>query len=381
MIRIAVPGIRNFYRGGTSTFVYMIGTFLCENIKFDYMSFRLPSEKKYVDQIEKNGGSFTVLNNCRIPLISTIINFFTLYNHLKKNKYILCYINVQNAFEMLYLSLAALFSGIPVRIGHSHNSGINAKGKKYIKKYILHILSKLLLPLVTTDYLSCSDKASVWMYSSYIRKKKRIVKINNPVDIKKFIFDEMMRGDKRSNLKISNNLVIGNVAQFVYQKNHIFILMIFREVLKIKKDAILFLIGQGPLYIEIKKKAVELDIINNIVFLDFTPNIYEYMQVFDVFLLPSRFEGLPIVGIEAQSTGLPCFFSDSITKEVNVTNNCFFLSLKEKPEVWARSIIESLQSFERKDCSDLVKKAGYDIKESADKIEKIFTELYNRHNK
>jgi glycosyltransferase involved in cell wall biosynthesis len=376
-MHIAIPGVSNFGRDGIATFVYRISNCFSQKITFDYMAYSMPIEISYLDNINKNNGSFVLLTKSCIPFIYKLLYFFSLVRYMKKKQYKICYVNASNAFGMLLQALAAYIAGVPIRIGHSHSSGIDAIGINRVVKFILHILAKPIVPFVLTDFISCSEKATSWMYPEYIIKKKVIIQLNNPINTNIYCYCKDIRENKRSIYKLSNNFIIGNIGRFTYQKNHLFLLKIFKEILEKRKDAFLFLIGDGFLQEKIKKKAKMYNIIDKIIFIEHTSVVNEFMQLFDIFLLPSRFEGLPIVGIEAQSTGLPCFFSDVITKEVNITNNCFFLSLKEKPKFWAEKIIQYSYTYKRKDCSDIVYKAGFDLKMSAKKIENIFIERMN----
>jgi glycosyltransferase involved in cell wall biosynthesis len=377
MNRIAVPGNFKFNQSGLSTIVYRNSLYFKKDIVYDYIGNRTKPDAKIIKSIEKTGGSFTLLKQSRIPLMRRFINFISTVMYLKKNQYKICYINVSNAIEMLYHAITANIAGVPIRIGHSHNSNDDSTGIERYIKCGLHFLCKPLLPLVLTDYLTCSDKATDWMYPVYVKKKKKIIKIKNSVDIDKYHFCNDIRNKKRLEMNLSNKFIIGHVGRFSYQKNHIFILQIFKEILRNNENVHLFLIGEGPLYRNIVKKAEELGIADDITFYGPTTLIHEFMQVFDAFLLPSRFEGLPLVGIEAQCTGLPCFLSDSITQEMNVTGNCHFLSLKDPPELWAKEIIRNSYSFIRKDCSDLVKLAGFSIERSAETLENFFIERIN----
>jgi glycosyltransferase EpsF len=381
MIHIAVPGLSNFGLGGTSNIVFRISTCFSKDIVYDYYGYSyFPPKTEYVDFINKTGGSFTLLTACRIPIIRQIIKYSKLIYLLKKGRYKICYINANDATVMLKTLSAAYLAGIPVRIGHSHNSNLDISGSDVfrIKRclyFISHYFCKLFLPLLVTDYFTCSDKATAWMFSKRTQRKKSIIRINNSVDINKYSYSELIRDKKRLEMNLSTNFVIGHIGRFVYQKNHVFLLRVFKEVLKRCPKAILFLIGKGFLTLKIKNKAMELGIVENIIFLDSSSVINEYMQMFDIFILPSKFEGLPLVGIEAQSVGLPCIFSDAVSKETDITGNCNFLSLNEKPDIWAEKVLALKETFIRVDCSSIVKQKGFDIESSAKKLEDIFIQL------
>ena len=115
----------------------------------------------------------------------------------------------------------------------------------------------------------------------------------------------------------------------------------------------------------------EFGIKDKVLFLGLRKDVSVLMQAMDCFVLPSRFEGLPLVGVEAQSAGLPCFFADTITDELGITDLAHYIPLDETPKVWAEKICRNA-TVERVDMSEQVKKAGYDIKEEIRKIEEVY---------
>jgi glycosyltransferase involved in cell wall biosynthesis len=151
------------------------------------------------------------------------------------------------------------------------------------------------------------------------------------VDIGRYVFNQAERNIKRDEYHLEGKFVVGHVGRFAYQKNHHFLLKVFNAILKQRANAVLFLIGNGPLYKKVERLVNKIGLGNHVIFLGTTPLVHEYMQMFDVFLLPSRFEGFPLVGIEAQCGGLLCVFSGAITDESDITGNCRFLSLKKNP--------------------------------------------------
>jgi glycosyltransferase involved in cell wall biosynthesis len=322
--------------------------------------------------MNRSGSNIIQLAKSRIPVLRNIISLFAVVHVLKANKYPVCYINSNTALSMLILGAAAKCAKIPVIIGHSHNSNIDAKFPARIVKLLLHYICRPFLPLVITDYLSCSQKAAAWMFPKPVTDSKKVTTIYNPVDLSKYAWNEPVRNEKRKEHSLEAKFVVGHVGRFAYQKNHSFLLKIFKELLKKRSDAVLFLIGEGPLQNEVKKEAAKSGIGEKVIFFGSTPLVHEYMQMFDVFLLPSRFEGLPLAGIEAQSAGLPCVFSDAITTEAGITGNCIFLPLKKSPREWAEAILDFAESFERKDCSGEVMKKGFDLRNSAEQLKKVF---------
>ena len=179
------------------------------------------------------------------------------------------------------------------------------------------------------------------------------------------------RNEIRQKLNIESKIVISNVGRFTTQKNHTFLIDIFNEIYKKNNNAVLMLIGNGEKEDEIKKKVEKLGIQNSVLFMGHRDDVNELMQAMDVFVMPSIYEGLPVVGIEAQAAGLPCFMSkDVITDEVKIAENVKFISLDDNAEKWADEILSS--DLTRKDNEIALKKAGYFIEDMV----KELTEQY-----
>ncbi len=168
---------------------------------------------------------------------------------------------------------------------------------------------------------------------------------------------------------------VGHIGRFTYQKNHEYLLKIFAEVLLKRPNSKLVLIGDGDNLQNIKDLVKEKKLYDKILFLGNRKDVPELMQIMDCFVLPSRFEGLPIVGIEAQTAGLPCFFADTITKELGITDLAHFIPLQVTPKEWVEQILQN-SNIDRKDMSKEISAAGYDIKTEIKNMEKIYIEHY-----
>lgn len=255
--------------------------------------------------------------------------------------------------------VAAKLGGAKTRIAHSHNTRCDQ-----VKA------DKLLRPIFYLSYthaLACGEEAGRWLF-----KSRKFTILNNGRDINRFSFHPEIRKSMRSQLGIDDELVIGHVGGFVEQKNHIFLIEIFKEIKKMVPNARFYLIGDGKLRSEIEEKVNNSDVS----FLGVVDNVYDYLNVMDAMLLPSLFEGLPLVAIEWQLNGLPALLSDTITKECVLMENISFFSLNDKPEKWAKNIIEMARSNNREQNSRQARKSakelGFDIKVSA----KILRNMY-----
>ena len=172
-----------------------------------------------------------------------------------------------------------------------------------------------------------------------IQVLKKFKVLNNAVNVEEFLFNKEMRQKIRRELNVHDELVIGHIGRFNKQKNHEFLIDIFKSVVEKRPDAVLVMAGEGNLKPQIEKKVADLGLSSNVRFLGVRSDIANLMQGMDLFLFPSLFEGLPVVLVEAQAAGLKCLISDSITKETDITGRIEFASLRESPEEWANIIL------------------------------------------
>ena len=331
-------------------------------IQFDFICDEDSTNIPYAE-IESLGGKVIL-----IPPYQKVIKYHKeLKRVLKKGNYkiVHSHINTLSVFSLF----AAKCAGVPVRIAHSHSTTNKKEKNKNLMKQLLRPFSKVF----ATDYMCCSELAGRWLFGDKEYDKGNVYLLNNAIDLDKFKYDEVVRREKRKELNIDDDtLVIGHVGRFVKQKNHRFLIDIFNEVHKQNEKSILLLVGQGPLMEEIKEKVKSLGIEDSVKFLGQRNDISELYQAFDVFCLPSLYEGLPVVGVEAQATGLLCLFSDDMTKEIKVLESTSFLSLEQSAKKWAEILLKSIDNFERKDTTIEFFNNGFDIKKEVKKIEKYY---------
>lgn len=261
-------------------------------------------------------------------------------NYIQKNHYDVVYLNVSTAIDCV-AAIAAKRAGVEKIILHSHSNGndCESKGKRFCFN-ILHYLCKSFFYHMGTNFYGCSMKAGEWMFPKKIVHSERFSVIYNAISNKKFLYDGTIRKKVRSGLGLENSFVIGNVGNFCYSKNHIFLIKVFQQLLLKEPKAKLVLVGDGRLYNDIKMLAKELKIEENIYFLGRRDDVNELMQGMDVFAIPSNFEGLSIVGIEAQYAGLPCVISDKLPEEVIISEDCNIIPLSKGVSEWAAQILE-----------------------------------------
>lgn len=327
-------------------------------IQFDFICDEDSTNIPY-EEIEKMGGKVIL-----IPPYQKVFKYHKKLKEVLKSggyKIVHSHINTLSVFSLF----AAKCAGVPVRIAHSHSTTNKKEKKKNLLKQILRPFSKVF----ATDYMCCSELAGRWLFGNKEYDNGNVYLLNNAIDLDKFKYDEEKRKKKRKELNIEDDtLVIGHVGRFVEQKNHRFLIDIFNEVHKQKENSILLLVGQGPLMKKMKEKVKILGIENSVKFLGQRNDINELYQAFDVFCLPSLYEGLPVVGVEAQAAGLLCVLSDDMTKETKVLNTTEFLSLSQSVEEWAKYILKSFEVYTRKINQIEIKNNGFDIRNEAKKL-------------
>lgn len=320
------------------------------------------------EEIEKMGGKVII-----IPSYSKPFKYHKeLKRVLKDGNYKIIHSNI-NTLSVFSL-FAAKCAGVPVRIAHSHSTTNKKEKKKNLMKQVLRPFSKVF----ATDYMCCSELAGRWLFGNKEYDKGNVYLLNNAIDLDKFKYNESLRKKKRKELGIKNDtLVIGHIGRFVAQKNHDFLIDIFNEIHKKNNNSILLLAGQGPLMEDIKNKVKDLNLNDSVKFLGQRNDANELYQALDVFLLPSLYEGLPVVGVEAQAAGLLCYLSDDMTKETKVLDITKFMSLNNTPEEWANNILDDVKKYKRIDTSKEMTAKNFNIKEEAKKLEEYYLNLYN----
>lgn len=258
---------------------------------------------------------------------------------------------------------------IQVRISHSHNVDFQTKNK--FKKVFGNCLKPKLIKY-STNFFSCSKLAGEWLFGKKIVESNKFQVIHNAIDFTKFKYDVEVRNETRKNLNISDDdFVIANVGRFSKQKNHAFLIEIFNEIYNKNPKAFLVLVGTGELEENIKNKVKMMGLESRVFFAGFRNDVDKLYQAFDVFLMPSLHEGLPVVGVEAQASGLPCFMSKGvITDEVRIADNLYFISLKKDAEEWANIILNS--DLRRKNNYEAFKIAEYFIEDTTKKLTNFY---------
>ena len=281
-------------------------------------------------------------------------------------------LEVHNGALGLYALNSAKRSGIPARIYHAHGQGLNLDYKIALKW-----VCKKLLRFNMTHHFTCGLKAGEYYFGKAVMERGDYVLVRNAIDVERFVFSLDIRERLRAENGLEDKHVIGHVGRFMHQKNHVFLIEVFAQIAKRDEKAILVLLGDGELQEKIKGRAKVLGVSDKVVMMGNVGNANEWYQAFDLFILPSHWEGLPVVGVEAQAAGLPCIFSSSITKEVQLTDKANFIDLSAGAEQWASLALELLSSKrERNNMREAIKNKGYDIRFEAKKLEALYLKIY-----
>jgi glycosyltransferase involved in cell wall biosynthesis len=268
---------------------------------------------------------------------------------------------------------AAFDAGVPVRIAHSHNTysegGMAARTYKWF-------VGKQIKSFATHMY-ACSHAAAKWLYGD---DAKNAIILKNGIEIEKYLYSEASRKKMRKALQISDNqIVFGHVGRFNEQKNHMFLLEIFSEVIKRLPNSMLILIGDGKLRKKIEEKMNLLHLTDKVKLLGVRDNVHEILQAFDFFLFPSFHEGLPVTLVEAQSSGLPCFISEHISEEVDLGVGLIHYLPITNTHTWVEEILKQMKrSRKREIYQQRLAQKGYDIKRTAQQTQKSYLGLGSR---
>ncbi|MBQ8170789.1 MAG: glycosyltransferase family 1 protein [Oscillospiraceae bacterium] len=344
-----------------------------ENIQFDFFIFK-GSRHVPVEEIKAMGGRIYVLPTLKRP-----------FRYMKVLKKLLS----ESGYDIVHCHLSTLSglalraaqkAGVRVRILHNHST---SGGMRELARNIAKSLLKPFAKRYATEYLACSELAARWMYGNVpvceLTESAPPVKVarimRNAVDTDKFRYDVKKRSELRKELNIPASMtVFGHIGRFCPQKNQSFVIDIFKEILLQHKNSVLIMAGEGGDKELIQAQVIAAGISGKVIFTGQRNDADRLYSAFDCFLLPSNYEGLPVVGVEAQCAGLYCLFSDKITKEAKITDSVQYLSLKTSAADWACAAV-CCSKLRNQNGAAQVSNAGYDIKAAAKDLEKYYLSL------
>ncbi len=323
----------------------------------------------YEDEIINSGGKIykiTARSENYKKYKKELKEFYRIYG----KDYDTIWVNICSLANIDYMKMAKKYH-IKYRIIHSHNSE-NMDSKL---RGILHRVNRLFIKNYATDFWTCSEEAGRWFYNDKIINSNKYSIINNAIDLEKYKFNDEVRDDYRKKLDIDSNFVVGNVGRLHFQKNQEFLLEVFNEIQKSINNAKLLLIGQGEDEKKLKEKTKALGLEDKVIFMGMRYDIPNLLQAMDIFVFPSVFEGLGIVGIEAQANGLPTYASqDVIPSIIKMSDDCKFISLNKTPKEWAEIILDSKKENRKsnEEAIHTLQERGYDINLEVKKLERYF---------
>ncbi|MDL2274100.1 glycosyltransferase [Oscillospiraceae bacterium OttesenSCG-928-G22] len=265
----------------------------------------------------------------------------------------------------------AMARKIPVVIVHAHNTDVLAENEteRAVRLRAHEAMKAEFSTEDATHFCACSQLAADWLFGPQIPKENILI-LNNAVDTAHFAYNPKIRQSLRAGFELEGKFTLGHVGRFVHQKNHTFLLEAFAEARKIREDLHLLLVGDGPLLDDAKEQGRSLGLGNSVTFLGRRNDVSDLMQAMDLFVLPSHYEGLGLVLIEAQVSGLRCLASDAVPSESKVTPLLNYLPL-ELPR-WRDAILVAADGYDRCGCSAEVAAAGYDLKNQIKVLEALY---------
>lgn len=347
-------------RGGAPSFI--INNMLkmdSHEFQFDFLVRK--DNCAFYKEIEAHGGEVYVVPDFPKHLVQNIketVGFFD--KHF--GEYHVVHIHANALLYMLPIRLATKKWNCKVII-HSHNTQSNVSALSF-----LHYFNRKFSIPKECLRLACGKEAGKWMFGD-----REFEVVNNAIDTADYRYSDSKRKIIREELGIGEDtFVVGNIGRFEYAKNHQFMIEVFSELLKLHNNSLMVLTGQGSLLEEIRKKVYELGISDKVIFTGVRSDSNLLYSAFDVFLMPSYFEGLPFTLVEAQAAGTPCIISNDITTEVDVTNLVTRLKLSDSPNIWASKINSMVMPSNRGDYQNRVAESGYDTFVTAQRLQEIY---------
>ncbi len=361
-----------FRRGGTEAYIMNYYRHM-DKSRFQ-IDFLVHGHEKgvYDDEIESLGGRIYY-----VPLKSQrpVKNIRMIYNICKAGGYQMVHAHM-DAMSYVPLKIAGK-CGIKIRIAHSHNTAHMADNKM---KILFNEYARKKLPLAATHYFACSQMAGKWLFGE--KNIDQVAVIPNAIDIDKFRYNKMMRKSVREKMGCTDSdIVIGHVGRYEYAKNHEYLIEVFNRLRKVSGQYRLVLIGDGSLKGAVKEKVRSYGLSESVIFVDACGNVNEYYNAFDLFCMPSRFEGFSIALLEAQCNGLMCIVADTLTAEIDITGNVQFIPIFQNTiDIWADKILNA-DLCRDDDAVYKIMDHGYSIHDAAIKMEEMYVRLINSDSK
>lgn len=348
-------------RGGEETMLMNYYRNIDRNkLQFDFLV-HYDKRGVYEDEIEKLGGKIYRAFPIRPWNYGAYKKCLRQFFSEHKDEYVAVHAHIlENCGFVLE---AAYEAGIPIRAAHSHLAAPVFDIKLPFRKYGKYVLRKSHV----TKKFACGKEAGEYLYDG-----DDFMVLPNAIETSKFVYNPVVRNEVRKELGIGDDeIVIGDVARFHPVKNQTFLVDIFQKLRQIKTKSKMLLVGVGQEQEKVRKKVNDMGLADSVLFLNVRTDVNRLLQAMDAFVAPSKVEGLPVSLIEAQASGIACILSDRVSKETAITDLVQFVALDETPETWAEIILESVK-INRRDVTEQIKKAHYDIEENANWLQKFY---------
>lgn len=330
-------------------------------VQFDFLVFS-KDRGDYDDEIEKMGGRIFRLNSFKG------YNFFEIKKEIKeffsKQSYLVVHGHL-GSLAPVYLKCAKKQGSYT--IAHSHGPNSNVLTERLIYSFFAYRVR-----FIADYFFACSQQAGFDRFGKKIVFSNKYKIINNSIDSEKYRYTMNRHTELKNIFDLKDKTVYGHIGRFIPSKNHKFLIEVFEEILKKDENSVLMLVGKGEEEKRIEHCVKEKGLSEKVKFLGVRSDIPDVLNTFDAFIFPSYYEGLSVVGVEAQAAGLPCFFSDGIVDEAVITNHVWKYSLDLGAEKWAENIVKTVRQFQRTDSYEQIKKAGFDVVETARNIETFY---------
>lgn len=356
--------------GGVGAFLYNYHQYIDKSkVQFDYLMFSDFKSGDYDEKVKKLGGRVYVLpalKHKRLLLLhDLLIQFFAKH----ASEYNIVHLHTAN-LAFLVLKVAKKY-GIEVRIIHAHATVYSEKylWKSWRNKVLWYIGKKY-----ATNYCACSKAAGEFYYGKEAVESGLVKVIPNAIDLEKYKFNQAIRNKIRKSLQLDDTFVVGHIGRMFPPKNQIFLLKVFDEIKKTKANAVLLMVGDGPLRIEIEDEILKSGLTDSVILLGVRNDVPNLLMAMDVFVLPSLSEGLGIVAMEAQASGLKCILSDKVPVETDM-GGAKYISLQTYCKQWASAILNCEKKHNRNSYLSNLIKNGYSIKESVEALQNYYIKL------
>lgn len=367
MIRILISGLSSEYGGIESIIINIMKHIDKDKFRFDFV---LSSNKKckFESEIEAHGGKIYNVTPWGKNPFKYAYDIKSIFR--ENSNYDFVWINTSAASIITLQKVTRKFTNAKI-IVHSHGTSFETGG--FLKKNLLLLLHKInyrkFLKLIDYQF-ACSVEAANWLFSKRMIESKKFTIIKNAIESEKYVYNFEIRKKYREKYGLLNKFVIIHVGRITKVKNHTFLIDIFNEICKKGQNSVLMIVGDGDLEHEAINKVKNLKLEDKVMFMGPRNDVSGLLQAADIFVLPSLSEGLPLVTIEAQASGLKSIVSNAVPLEAKITDLVEHCSLDHPPEFWAKVILEA-KEYDRRDTRKEIVRAGFDISNEVKEIENL----------